>query len=330
MIYDEHKNRIPLENIFRGWPCFIVSNGPSLAKMDLSQLAKPGFVTIGMNNGPAAFRPNVWIMGDDVKSMLMSTWLDPCILKFLPHGKEGQTLWDNNEWKESNIRVKDCPSTFYFLMNEDWHPAQYLTEPMFHWGLEGWKCMCGWTAPEVEKRGKKKRQMPDDKICPRCGKKDRFGCRSIQFLAVKLAYVLGCREVYLVGADFRMSKDYTYAFKQARASGSVQNNNTYYAKMNERFTELDEHFKKAGFRVWNCTPDSGLKSFDTMPYDKAIARATRRMPEIERDRHGLWVCKDRTEGLYDRKENEKRGLEGPPDTIIRTLAQFLEHRGVDV
>lgn len=110
----------------------------------------------------------------------------------------------------------------------------------------------------------------------------------------------------MVGVDFKMSPEYTYAFDQSRASGSVKNNNNYYREMNLRFAEFQKHFDKEDFKVYNCNPESGLSCFPHKPFDKAIEECSKNMPPAVLDQFNLWRCKENTQGLYDRKANEKQ------------------------
>ena len=53
----------------------------------------------------------------------------------------------------------------------------------------------------------------------------------------------------------------------------MSGNNATYASLNRRFDALLPVFKETDLSVFNCTPDSGLKSFPTMDYQKAVDTA---------------------------------------------------------
>jgi len=305
-------------NFHREGHAFLLVNGPSLRDADKKQLSRPGVITFGVNNGPAVFRPNYLIIGDDVKSFVRSIWLDPKIVKFVPWPKRSHKLFNNDTWKEMDVEVNDCPSMVYFTRNEIFKPENYLTEDTIHWGSHSYRCVCGWAGP-----GNK---TPKDKKCPSCGEVDRFGTRMVIFLAIKIAYALGIRTLNIVGADFTMSKDHTYAFDQKRHAGSVRNNNKYYAEANRRFDVLKPVFDKAGFKVFNCYKESGLKSFPYKPLGQAIEEATKDLPPAKLDDHGVWVCDENTKDLYDRKHDEKmRKKRGKGEM---TIDEFLRMKGV--
>lgn len=292
--YNLAGENLPLQNQFAGQSCFIVSGGPSLKTLDLSKLNNAGIFTIGINNSPRVFRPNAWISVDDPANFMISIWRDPKIMKFVMLGKRGKLLWDNNEWRESRYLVRDCPNVVCYKDNEHFKPTdEYLTEETINWGNHTNRCECG-----------EMRESKDIKTCPKCGK-NMFGCRSVILAAIKIAYVLGFRKVFIIGADFKMDESNTYAWNQARAGGSIRNNNITYRKLNERFNLLRPVFERNNFYVFNASgQESGLNSFIKIDFDEAMRIALRDFPEVE---------KERTFGMYERKAVneavEKRNIE---------------------
>jgi len=91
--------------------------------------------------------------------------------------------------------------------------------------------------------------------------------------ALSLLHYLGFRSVYLLGADFRMRETEKYAFDEGRTKAAIRHNNVLYEALDRRFKALAPHFAEHGFKVWNCTPGSGLTAFPQMEYAKAIERA---------------------------------------------------------
>jgi len=92
--------------------------------------------------------------------------------------------------------------------------------------------------------------------------------------ALSLLHYLGFRHVYLVGADFRMSETEKYAFDEGRTKAATRHNNVLYESLDRRFKALAPHFAEQGFKIWNCTPGSGLTAFPQMDYAKAVERAS--------------------------------------------------------
>lgn len=258
---------VPLQNLYRGRSAFLVCGGPSFAKMPgrvQRILKRPAFLTMAVNNAPKVFRPNLWCSVDEPDHFLRSIYLDPTIMKFQPVGKVNKALWDSDKWESMDVRVKDCPNVYYYSLTHDGYPDQFLSQPKYFWGFSG----------------------------------QGGGGRSVMHVAVKLLYDLGCRRIFLLGADFHMTPERGYSFEQARHAGSVKNNNDTYRKLNERFTVLRPQFEAAGLQVINCTPDSQLHSFARMPFMEAA--------DMVQDEFGVDVVRERTFGLYERAGKEKQ------------------------
>jgi hypothetical protein len=257
---------VNLRGMYAGRSCFLLCGGPSLGKLTARQrrmLSRPGMVTVGLNNSPRVFRPQIWFCVDDADHFIRSIFLDPRIMKFLPRGKAGKAVFNSDAWKPMGVTVGECPSTFFFELTHDGYPDQFLSQRQFFWGFSG----------------------------------DDGGGRSVMHIAPKLLHWLGFSRVYLVGADFRMSPEEKYAFEQDRAKGSISNNNSTYAKLNDRFDRLRPTLEAAGLTIINCTPGSDLKSFEFMGLTDAINAAWREFD--------VNVGKERTYGLYERAGLEK-------------------------
>ena len=84
LFFSREGAEIDVVGSYRGASAFLICNGPSFVKHDLSKLQLPGIMTFGINNGPKTFRPNFWTCVDDPVRFLKSIWLDPKIMKFVP------------------------------------------------------------------------------------------------------------------------------------------------------------------------------------------------------------------------------------------------------
>lgn len=263
IFYTKDKTPLPIEGSFYNQSVFLVVGGPSLSSFNLSLIKQPGIITMGVNNVAKVFRPNIWTLVDDVKNFMISVWKDPCILKLVPQPKHRHKLFDNTLWKEVTTRVHDCPNVAYFLRNEKFDHKTFLYEDTINWG----------------------------------NSKDNGGTRSVFLSAIRLLHVLGFKRVFLVGADFRMEHGKkNYAWDQDRSKHSVKNNNSTYKVLNERFDLLRPIFEKERFYIFNCTPNSGLKTFPYMPYSDAIKLALRDFPDVDNEN---------VTGMYERKALEK-------------------------
>ena len=138
-------------------------------------------------------------------------------------------------------------------------------------------------------------------------------------VAIRILYELGFSRVFLLGCDFKMDDQTKYAFAQDRAGGAIKNNTNTYRMLNERFDALQPVLQNAGMQVFNCYEDSGLRSFPFCTYEDALEAAVV-VPES-----------DRTEGLYDRKANEKKAQKAAQrgcelSEKPSTLKEFAEAR----
>lgn len=278
--WNKDEQPIPLQGVYSGCSLFMVWSGPSLKTLNLDLLRQPGIITMGVNNSPMAFRPNLWVSVDDPANFAISIWRDPLIHKFVMLGKRDKQLWDNNRWADSPWTVQECPNITYYRDNEHFKATdEFLTEETINWGNHTARCeQCG--------------AMRSDKLpCHGCGGK-LFGARTVMLAAVKLAYVLGFRKVFLLGADFKMEPENTYAWKQDKGLGGIRNNNKTYERMCARFAALRPVFERNNFFVFNATPNSGLTAFPKISYTDALNIALTGFPNTKNER---------TYGMYERK-----------------------------
>ena len=265
---------VPLVDSYRGRSVFIVASGPSFGLLDHSLLDQAGIMTFGLNNSVRSFRPNIWACVDTPANFMLSTWLDPRIMKFAPICHTQKNLFDNNAWKETNTRVMDCPNVFFYKRNEHFQADQFLWEDTINWGNH----------------------------------KKYGGGRSILLAVIRICYLLGFRRVYLLGVDFEMSETAKYHFEQDRAKGSINGNNSTYRMLVDRFTQLKPYFAQESFEVFQCNEKSKLDVFPKISYEEAIKRV------LAENLQSIDVKNDRTAGLYDRmaqiEKEQKEKAEG--------------------
>ena len=266
MFFTKDLANVPCINRYNGGHAFLIASGPSFSKIDKSKLCLPGVLTMGINNSPASFRPNLWTCVDTPSSFLASVWLDPIIEKIVPISHIEKKLFDSEKWKDINTKVGDCPNVIYYRRNEVVNTSQYCFEDTINWGNHS-------------------------KI---------HGGRSVLLAAMRILFLLGIRNVYLLGVDFKMDKNNKYHFPQDRNNGSINGNNSTYKSMNKWFKKINEYFKLFGHKVYNCNKNSMLTAFPFIDFDEAIKLATKHMPMNEK-----------TDGMYTRrsdkeKEKEKR------------------------
>ncbi len=125
---------VDLTDLYRDQKVFLLCNGPSRNKEDLSILKTPGIMTMTMNNGGHDFRSNFWCACDTPAKFMRSIWYDQTILKFIPKSQKNckvvgnaiasefpatlmfnkKTLPDTNDWLNQDAIVwntsKECPN----------------------------------------------------------------------------------------------------------------------------------------------------------------------------------------------------------------------------
>jgi len=254
---------IPIENSYKDSSCFLVFGGPGLNNMKMSLLKQPGIISLGVNNSVKAFRPNLWTCVDDPEKFMYSIWKDPTIQKIVPFHKGGKRLFNNYLWQKTDEVVQNCPNVVYYHRNEHFQPEIYLSEKTVNWGNH----------------------------------KKFGGSRSVMLAAIKIAYLLGFRKVFLCGCTFKMENNTNnYAWKQNRTNSSVNGNNSTYRALTERFKILRPIFEQNDFYVFNCTPDSHLKVFPQIDLEDAVKMALNGFPDVQNEN---------VEGMYERVKDEK-------------------------
>lgn len=265
LLFTADHHPVWLGDFYRGRSAFLICGGPSFASLDHTPLRQPGILTMAVNNAVKTFRPNLWASVDSPSNFIRSTWLDPTILKFVPICHANKPIFNSDRWEWMDVRARDCPSVLHFKRNEHFQADQYLWEDTINWGNH----------------------------------KNFGGGRSVMLVALRLLFVLGVREVYLLGADFTMSSRYTYHFDQSRTGASVRGNMRTYKKLNQWFRQLRPLFERERFYVYNCNPDSHLTAFDFLPYQGAIERAKAAWGNVD-------VERERTAGQYSDKKPEPK------------------------
>ena len=267
-----------LGNLYRGASAFIILSGPSVLDLDLSLLRRRGIITIGVNNSPATFRPNIWTHVDPLLKFHDAIWKDPAILKFVNRNKldhsirikkpDGRFLTITRKAENGQVEpvcARDMPGVIGDCRNAYFNPETWLSEPTINWGNS--------------KRSWGKNKQPR--------------ILNVMLAAVKLAYSLGFRIVYLLGCDFNMQEHRPYSFSEAKGATPIASNNEKYSLLCDYFSVLKPHFDAAGYRVFNCNPDSGLTIFPFVGYIEAIESATAHVPQDPLDTAGWYLKVDR-------------------------------------
>jgi Glycosyl transferase family 2 len=267
-IFGRGGQAVRLHEMYAGQAAFLVCSGPSLADHDLGRLNERGILTMAVNNAASLVRPNLWVSVDDPRNFLEAIWRDPGILKFVPFAnlkRHFHVRRADGQFASSRERVCDMPAVFSYCRNGNFRADQFLSERTFNWGND---------------------QRRTDAYGNR-------GCRSVMLVSLRMLFYLGVRRVYLLGCDFRMEvSKRNYAFPQHQSTESIEGNNRTYRALDQRLNDLRPRFEKEQFHVFNCTANSGLTAFPFLPYDAAIADATKTFP-TSLDASGMYDWRQR-------------------------------------
>jgi len=277
MFFTRDGSPLNLIGIYQGVSAFMLCNGPSMTKLNLDLLNKPGVVTYGMNNGAKTFRPNFWTCVDDPARFLKSIWLDPKITKFVPMATMEKCIFDNEKWEMMKIKVGECPNVIGYRRNEKFVAERFLFETTLNWGNH----------------------------------KDYGGGRSVMLPVIRILFLLGFRKIYLLGCDFNMTEEYTYHFDEQRSKGAVNcNTSTYRRLIGEYLPGIKPYLDAEGVEVYNCNPDSGLKVFPFKSFEEAIAEATSPLGDVANERSwGMYSTpKEKDKWKNEPSEEEKKHL----------------------
>lgn len=274
VVIDRYDRPCSVADLYKGAQAFLFLGGPSVKTLPLELLGRRGVLLMSVNNCPASLpegvRPQVWLHTDPTGKFSDSIWRDPGILKFTPD-RHWRSRWADDEKNKTKgirrlcggkvvgvpeLRACDMPGVLGFHRNHNFDPENWLWEPRINNGNDE-------EHATGKKRGKKVRE-------PNGWPKTI----NTMLAGVRLAFYLGVKTLYLVGADFRMSEGQEYSFRQGKSKGGVRSNNSAYTDMCEMFDGLVPHFQAAGFEVCNTNQESCLWSFPFLSFEEAIERAT--------------------------------------------------------
>jgi hypothetical protein len=224
-------------------------------------------VSLGINNVCGKHRVRAFLCGDPPEKFHHGIWFDAALLKFVPHRRMRNRVRvkKGDDFASSSLCVKDCPNVFGYKRDSVWEPDNFFTRDAATWGC-GQKCTDETKKPKV---------------------------LFTFFTGLRLMHYLGVRRVYLLGADFTMSADYGYAFEQARWPGAIRDCNTHYRVANPMCDELVPVFQKHGYEVYNCNPNSGLRSFPFVPFEDAVEDCRGLVPKEPFDLSGWYEKQER-------------------------------------
>jgi len=235
---NRHGDKLTIIDLYKNKSCFLVCNGPSVTNYEKHLLNQPGIISMGINNGAvsAEFRPTLWTAQDPPWKFMPGIWEDPKILKFTLWGSRNYQIYDPETQSWSKRKIKEMPGIVFHRRHSDFDAAKWFDDEMIVWGRP----------------------------------KDSGGNRSTMMAALHILWFLGFVDVYLLGADFRMTPETKYFFDEDRSKASIRSNNRLFKNIGRYFAQLQPYMLKQGFRVWNCNPDSQLAVFPFRSLESAI------------------------------------------------------------
>ena len=100
------------------------------------------------------------------------------------------------------------------------------------------------------------------------------------FIGLQLAYRLGFNKVFLIGAEFKISKEKQYAWETNLAENEVNANQRLYNSSVDLMRELKPLFESKNFNVSNCCRTSRLKDdFGFISLENAVNEAIKEIPK---------------------------------------------------
>jgi hypothetical protein len=110
---------VDLDGFYQDQSLFIVGGGPSLADVDLDPLRRPGVITLGLNNTPLVFKPNLWLGADEPSCFSPHLYALPEVTKLMPLGREEKLV--------GGKLLREHPSCLFFGVNPGFKPSSFLT-----------------------------------------------------------------------------------------------------------------------------------------------------------------------------------------------------------
>lgn len=173
--------RVGLKGLYKGAVVFLVCGGPSFNDLDSTLLCEPGVLSMGINNAPKTFRPNLWIHGDPAHKFMRSIFFDKSIIKFSPYIRRDDKIFDSDAWAWTDKRVKDCGPVFFYPLAHGFDSKTWAGRDDVVWGDKG------------------------------------SNIRSTMLAALKILLELGAAKVFLLGADAD-GKAYHFEQKWSRSN----------------------------------------------------------------------------------------------------------------
>lgn len=111
---------VDLDGLFQGETLFLLGGSPKLKELPLERLREPGIVTLGMNNVPCVFKPNLWVSADKPHCFSPHIYAAPEIMKFQIISRRDVVIPGLGK------PVRQCPNMYFFGATERFSYANFL------------------------------------------------------------------------------------------------------------------------------------------------------------------------------------------------------------
>ena len=251
--------RVPttaLRNLLHGASAFLMAGGPSANELPLEMLARRGCWTMAVNNsaGHPRVRPQAMVCSDPPSKFSHSIWLDPAVMKFVPIPKLAS--------RRGSLRRKWLDGKFTPL------DRATITSPNV-WGFQ----RTAWLFPDDRFFTSNGACWGNHKKGVEVTSQPKTVCTML--LGLRLMRYLGCKRLFLVGVDFKMTPEAGYSFEQGRTPEACASNNRQFAVVMEWIQQMQDTstFTRFGMEVYNCNQYSGLRAFPYVPFEEAVVAA---------------------------------------------------------
>ncbi len=212
---------------------FIIGRGWSATVQRRWRIEHAGIPVMAINDYPKdGPKPLYWCTGDPPSYFGNRIWDDIDVIKFSPLASVS-ILRPREDAYAPKLTPRDAPNTHFFNhCYDDPTIHQWLHVPWINWGtsLFGDGCPKEWYS--------------------------QGAARSSMFVALRLLWHLGFREVYLLGCDM------TPGHHPAPM---------YVPTILYLIEQLVPTFKRFGYHVMQCNPHSHLRCFDFADFDEVVA-----------------------------------------------------------
>ena len=220
---DGRRQQIDLRNVYEDGTLFLLAGAPSLKDEPLELLNRPGIVTMGINNSPSVYRPQLWVSGDRPECFAPGIAKDTGMLKFASYSRR--------DLKVHGKKWKHYPGTLFYSTDSKVKDDMYL-EPgnNIAWWHSTW------------------------------------------WVALQLAWKLGFRDVYMLGAEFKI-KDKVYAWDADLSEKEISGNKRLYHHEAKKMRKLKPLFDRKGLRLHNCSTTSEIAdTYGYTPLKEAVEK----------------------------------------------------------